>query len=102
MKIIYRDSTVDTYGDLQIIDEELLLAQKLMDRDILYQAEWWHNTAGVICMAEEYLYDGSAETLFKKIERIIPTATRENLQEAARLEITPTACCYKKSEAAIY
>ena len=83
-------------------DEELLLAQKLMDRDILYQAEWWHNTAGVICMAEEYLYDGSAETLFKKIERIIPTATRENLQEAARLEITPTACCYKKSEAAIY
>lgn len=84
------------------IEDEIQLAKKIKNRGILYQSEWWHNTAGVICMAEEYLNDGTEESLMRRVEHTIPQATRKNLEDAEKQGITPTESCYLKCEAAIY
>lgn len=83
-------------------EEEYRLAKLLADYGVLFQSEWWHNTAGVICGAEEYLYDGTEETLKKKIEKILPVNTWNNLNKAKELGITPTECVYKTCESIIY
>lgn len=83
-------------------DEEIYLAKKIKEKGILYQIEWWHNSAGVICMAEEYLHDATQEQVLRKIEEIIPPSTWENLMEADKKNITPTENCYAKSENVIY
>lgn len=83
-------------------EEEYRLAKLLDKHGILFQTEWWHNIAGVMCGAEEYLYDGTEETLNKKIEAIIPKQTWENLNKAKELSITPTECAYKTCENIIY
>ena len=36
-------------------EEEIRIAKLLAERDILFQTEWWHNTAGVICGAQDYM-----------------------------------------------
>ena len=83
-------------------EEEIRLAKLLADRGILFQSEWWHNTAGVMCGAEEYLYDGTWETLLEKVRAVLPVNTWENLNKAKELGITPTECCYKTCEAKLY
>ena len=85
-------------------DEEERLAKLLADRDILFQTEWWHNTAGVLCGAEEYFYgqDATYENLLKKIEAIVPVKTWDNLNKAKELGITPTECAYKTCYDIIY
>lgn len=83
-------------------EEEYRLAKLLDEEGVMYQVEWWHNIAGVMCGAEEYLYDGSEETLKKKVEDIIPHKTWENLNKARDLGITPTECAYKTCEDLIY
>lgn len=83
-------------------EEEYRLSELIADRNILFQTEWWHNTAGVICGAEEYLYDGTVETLNKKIEDILPKNTWDNLNRAKDLGITPTEAAYKTCENIIY
>ncbi|MBN2827572.1 MAG: hypothetical protein JXQ26_06265 [Tissierellales bacterium] len=83
-------------------DEEYRLARLIDKRGILFQTEWWHNTAGVICGAEEYLYDGTVESLNKKIEMILPINTWSNLNKAKELGITPTEAAYKTCEDIIY
>lgn len=83
-------------------EEEYRLAKLISERNIMYQVEWWHNIAGVMCGAEEYLYDGTEETLKKKIEDILPSQTWENLNRAKRLGITPTESAYKTCEDLIY
>jgi glutamate dehydrogenase/leucine dehydrogenase len=83
-------------------EEEIRLADMLARRNILFQAEWWHNTAGVICGAEEYLYEGTPETLLQKVEAVLPANTRKNLARAKELGITPTECCYRTCEEIIY
>lgn len=85
-------------------DEEERLAKLLADKGILFQTEWWHNTAGVICGAEEYLYgkDATYEGLERKIEEILPVKTWENLNKAKELGITPTECAYKTCYDIIY
>ena len=83
-------------------EEEYRLAKLIDKQGILFQTEWWHNTAGVICGAEEYLYDGTAETLRRKIEAILPTNTWRNLNNAKELGISPTEAAYKTCEALIY
>lgn len=83
-------------------DEEIRLSRLLDERGILFQAEWWHNTAGVMCGAEEYLYGGTWATLLKKIEAVLPVNTWENLNKAKELGITPTECCYKTCEDKLY
>ncbi len=83
-------------------EEEYRLAKLLEDQGVLFQTEWWHNIAGVMCGAEEYLYEGTEETLKAKIEEILPAQTWENLNKAKKLGITPTECAYKTCEDLIY
>ena len=83
-------------------EEEIRLANILADRGIFYQVEWWHNTAGVICGAEEYLWDGTYDTLLKKIEAVMPANTWKNLNEAKEKGITPTENCYRHCEKLLY
>lgn len=83
-------------------EEEIRLAQLIADRGILYQVEWWHNTAGVICGAEEYLYEGTPETLLAKIEAVMPKNTIQSLNESAKLGITPTEYVYRLCEDILY
>ena len=83
-------------------EEEIRLAKLLADHGVLFQSEWWHNTAGVMCGAEEYLYDGTWETLLQKVEAVLPVNTWENLNKAKQLGITPTECCYKTCETKLY
>ncbi|MEG0379225.1 MAG: Glu/Leu/Phe/Val dehydrogenase family protein, partial [Eubacterium sp.] len=83
-------------------EEEYRLAKLLAARGVFFQSEWWHNTAGVICGAEEYLYDGTPESLKKKIEAVLPKNTWENLNRAETLGITPTEACYQLCEKLLY
>ncbi|AGF73762.1 Glu/Leu/Phe/Val dehydrogenase family protein [Corynebacterium halotolerans] len=78
--------------------EELRLAQLLADRGILFQTEWWHNTGGVMGGAEEYLNgaDSSPESLRERVMSTVPRKTRENLEQARELGITPTANAYRQ------
>ena len=83
-------------------EEEIRLAKLIDERGIVYQVEWWHNTAGVICGAEEYLFDGDAESLRKKVEDIIPANTIQSLTESKKLGITPTEYVYRYCEDLLY
>ncbi|SCM71651.1 Glu/Leu/Phe/Val dehydrogenase family protein [Desulfovibrio sp. 86] len=85
-------------------EEEIALARKLAAKGILFQVEWFHNVAGVMCAFEEYLHQekASKEALYKKIDKICGENTRTNLEEAKRLGITPTERCYKVASEAIY
>lgn len=82
-------------------EEEYRLAKLLDEHGVLYQVEWWHNIAGVMCGAEEYLYDGNEETIKKKVEETIPVQTMDNLNKAKELGITPTECAYITCEKSI-
>lgn len=83
-------------------EEEIRLAKLIADRGITYQVEWWHNTAGVICGAEEYLYDGDADSLRAKVEDIMPKNTRMSLEGAKAEGITPTEWVYRYCEGLLY
>jgi len=85
-------------------DMEIRLANMLAERDILFQTEWWHNCAGVLAAAEEYIhgFDMTIEDLNRKVEKILPTQTWSNLNMAAKLNITPTECAYKSCQDIIY
>jgi len=83
-------------------EEEIRLANLIAERGINYQVEWWHNTAGVMCGAEEYLWDGTYETLMKKVEAVMPSNTWKNLTKAKEKGITPTENCYRYCEKLLY
>jgi len=82
--------------------EECRLAKLIADQGIYFQTEWWHNTAGVICGAEEFLYNGTVESLNEKIENILPVNTWNNLVKAKEQGITPTEAAYSTCEDIIY
>jgi leucine dehydrogenase len=84
--------------------EEERLSRLLAERGIVFQTEWWHNTAGVMCGAEEYINGAHAsyDSLQQRIESTIPRKTRENLAEAARLGLTPTENAYRVCADIIY
>ena len=79
------------------VEEECRLAKLIADRGILFQTDWWHNTAGVMFGYEEYKYqnDASLERTYADIDRVLPKNTWQNLQKAKELGITPTECAYK-------
>ena len=85
-------------------EEEYRLAKKLAERDILFQTEWWHNTAGVICGYFEYVYGekASEDEMYDYIDKIMPDATYNNLKQAQELGITPCENCYRICEEVIY
>lgn len=85
-------------------EEEFRLARKLQDRGIVFQTEWYHNTAGVICGYEEYVDGKKAtyENLLKTIDQTMPKATYENLKQAKELGITPCENAYRICQEVIY
>lgn len=85
-------------------ETEIKLAKQLADAGILYQIEWWHNTAGVLCGAEEYFHGQRATyaNLIAKIDAIVPQKTIENLTYAKAHGLTPTESAYRLSEQIIY
>ena len=85
-------------------EEEIRLAELLKARDIVFQVEWFHNTAGVICGYQEYVLGQKAtyENLLKTIDDIMPAATYNNLKQAAELDITPVENCYRNANDVLY
>lgn len=76
----------------------------LKARGIMFQVEWWHNTAGVICGYHEYVYgkDTTEEKMYKHIDDIMPKLTYLNLQLAAENDITPVENAYRMANDIIY
>ncbi len=99
-KYIYGSSNNGLKASSQ--EEEIRLAQIIADRGIIYTVEWWHNTAGVICGAEEYLFDGTAESLREKVESIMPANAVMALNGAKEQGITPTEWVYRYCEDLLY
>lgn len=87
-------------------EEEIRLAKLIAERGILFQTEWWHNAAGVLGAAEEYLHGQDPNYTYadleKKVEAILPTQTWKNLNKAKELGITPTECAYISSQKLVY
>ena len=85
-------------------EEEIRIAKLLAERNILFQTEWWHNTAGVICGAEEYLKGQNAnyDELIRIIDETMPKQTWDNLNKAKELGITPCECAYLTCQDIIY
>ncbi|KJS79963.1 MAG: hypothetical protein JM58_19335 [Peptococcaceae bacterium BICA1-8] len=85
-------------------EEEYNLAKMLQKRGILYQCDWWHNIAGVLAGWEEYTNQNQAnlKNILPKIEHICIEKTRENLNRAQQLSITPTECAYQTVEEKLY
>lgn len=86
-----------------------MLLQKLISHLLKYTPaetyqQWWHNTAGVICGAQEYLHGSHAtyENLIKTIDETMPQSTYDNLVEAQKKGITPCENVYRKCESIIY
>ena len=84
--------------------EEIRLAKLLAEKGILYQEAWWHNTGGVLCGAEEYENGpkASIDNLERKIERIVPQKTWQNLTVAKELGLTPTESMYLTCEKQLF
>lgn len=99
-KYIYGSSNNGLKASSQ--EEEIRLAELIASRGITYTVEWWHNTAGVICGAEEYLYDGDAESLKSKVEKIMPQNAKKALNGAKEAGITPTEFVYRYCEDILY
>ena len=85
-------------------EEEIRLAEMLKARGIVFQVEWWHNTAGVICGHHEYMYGKNAtqEALYADIDSKLPGSTYMNLKQADELGITPTENAYRLVNEVIY
>ncbi len=85
-------------------EEEIRLAKILEERGILFQTEWWHNCAGVLAAALEYIHgkDITYDILEKQVENTLPRKTWENLNKAKEIGITPTECAYVSCQNLIY
>ena len=86
------------------IEEECELSKLIADKGILFQTDWWHNTAGVMFGFEEFRHqeNASLERTYADIDRVLPKNTWENLNKAKDLGLTPTECAYKTCFDEIY
>jgi glutamate dehydrogenase/leucine dehydrogenase len=84
--------------------DEIALAERLKARGILYQECWVQNIGGVMSGAEMYEQGQNAnkDTLFPKIIEVCAAITKKNLEEAAKLDITPSENAYNSVENKIY
>jgi len=84
--------------------EELHLAELLAQRNILFQIEWTHNTAGVMSGFEEYLRGSEAthDHLYPRLVKVCRDGTRSLLAEARERGKTPTAIAYQRIEHRLY
>lgn len=84
-------------------EEEIVLANMLKERNILFQVAWWHNGGGVLCGHEEYINQENA-----KMENVLNETSKtckftyQNIEEAHKLGISPTENAYRQVEKFIY
>jgi len=83
---------------------EIEIARQLAGAGILFVVEWAYNVAGVLAGWAEYIF--GEEAYFAKIKPRIELICRDNLgkllDEAKRVDKTPTELIYDKVEDAIY
>jgi leucine dehydrogenase len=83
---------------------EIEIARQLAKAAILFVVEWAYNVAGVLAGWAEYIY--GKEASFAKIKPQIESICRDNLRklldEAKRVDKTPTELIYGKVENAIF
>jgi glutamate dehydrogenase/leucine dehydrogenase len=83
---------------------EIEIARHLARAGILFVIEWAYNVAGVLTGWAEYIF--GEEASFAKIKPRIESICRDNLRklldEAKRVDKTPTELIYNKVEDAIY
>jgi glutamate dehydrogenase/leucine dehydrogenase len=83
---------------------EIEIARQLAKAGILFVVEWAYNVAGVLTGWAEYIF--GEEASFAKIKPQIELICRDNLRklldEAKRVDKTPTELIYNKVEDAIY
>ena len=83
---------------------EIEIARQLARAGILFVVEWAYNVAGVLAGWAEYIF--GEEASFAKIKPRIESICRDNLRklldEAKRVDKTPTELLYDKVEDAIY
>ena len=83
---------------------EVEIARQLARAGILFVIEWAYNVAGVLTGWAEYTF--GEEASFAKIKPLIELICRDNLRklldEAKRVDKTPTELIYDKVEDAIY
>jgi leucine dehydrogenase len=79
-------------------EDEVKLAALLHHRGILYQVEWVHNLGGILSAVEGYISGdrASASDVKRRIEQIIPAATRKYIELATRRGSFPTAIAYEE------
>jgi glutamate dehydrogenase/leucine dehydrogenase len=85
-------------------EEEIRLAGLLAEAGIVYQVEWVHNMGGVLSGIETYLHgeEASMANVHEVIEKRVPPATRYNLAQAEREQVSPTEIAYRVVEPAVY
>jgi len=85
-------------------DGEIEIARQLARAGILFVVEWAYNVAGVLVGWAEYIF--GEEASFAKIRPRIELICRDNLRklldEAKKVDKTPTELIYAKVEDAIY
>jgi len=83
---------------------EIEIARRLARAGILFVVEWAYNVAGVLVGWAEYIF--GEEASFAKIKPRVELICRDNLRklldEAKRVDKTPTELIYDKVEDAIY
>jgi leucine dehydrogenase len=83
---------------------EIEIARQLARAGILFVVEWAYNVAGVLVGWEEYIF--GEEASFAKIKPRVELICRDNLRklldEAKKVNKTPTELLYAKIEDAIY
>jgi len=84
--------------------EEIEIARQLAGAGILFVTEWAYNIGGVLAGWVEYIF--GEEASFAKIKPHIESICRDNLRklldEAKRVDKTPTELVYDKVEDAVY
>jgi len=84
--------------------EEIEIARQLARASILFVVEWTYNIGGVLAGWAEYIF--GEEASFAKIKPRIELICRDNLRklldEAKRVDKTPTELIYGKVEDALY
>jgi glutamate dehydrogenase/leucine dehydrogenase len=83
---------------------EIEIARQLARAGILFVVEWAYNIGGVLAGWAEYIFgeEASFATIKPRIESVCRDNLRKLLDEAKRVDKTPTELIYDKVEDAIY
>jgi leucine dehydrogenase len=85
-------------------EQELVLADQLAERGILYQVDWMHNIGGVVAGQEAWENQDAPDIdrAHAHIDRVCTHGVRQNLSMAQNRGITPTHNAYRTIESRIF